>query len=122
MDNSLRQNLAKGYNVHQRHLAISEEYIYKFKPYSSAKLNSQNAETAYDAIILDLTVPGSMGGKEAIEIIKKIDPNVKAYVSSGYNRDPIMANYKEYGFNGLITKPYNVEELNQTLMEVLVEK
>lgn len=81
----------------------------------------QNSETAYDAIILDLTVPGSMGGKEAIEIIKKIDPNVKAIVSSGYNHDPVMANYKEYGFNGLITKPYNVEELNQTLMEVFVE-
>jgi two-component system cell cycle sensor histidine kinase/response regulator CckA len=60
-----------------------------------------------------------MGGKEAIEEILKIDPDVKAVVSSGYAQDPIMSNYKEYGFIGVVPKPYNVEEMSRELLRVL---
>ena len=62
-----------------------------------------------------------MGGKEAIEEILKIDPDVKAVVSSGYAEDPIMSSYKEYGFIGFVPKPYNVEELSRELHRVLAE-
>ena len=64
---------------------------------------------------MDLTVPGSMGGKEAIRKLLQIDPNVKAIVSSGYSSDPIMADYGKYGFIGVLSKPYTIVELQRTL-------
>jgi PAS domain S-box-containing protein len=73
----------------------------------------------YDAVILDLTVPGGMGGKEAIEKLLATDPNVKAIVSSGYANDPIMADHKQYGFQGVVAKPYRIQEFSQTLKKVL---
>jgi CheY-like chemotaxis protein len=73
----------------------------------------------FDAIILDLTVPAGMGGKETMSKLLQIDPKVNALVSSGYSNDPIMADYKSYGFKGIITKPYNVEELNKSLQSLL---
>ena len=73
----------------------------------------------YDAVIMDLTIPGGMGGKEALEKIKLIDPETKAIVSSGYATDPIMASYKQYGFVGVVPKPYSMDELSAVLQEVL---
>jgi len=69
----------------------------------------------FDAVIMDLTIPGGMGGKEAIRELIKIDPNVKAIVSSGYATDPIMSEYKKYGFSAVVTKPYRVAHLEKTL-------
>jgi len=76
----------------------------------------------FDAIIMDLTIPGGMGGKEAINKLKSIHPDVVAIVSSGYSNDPIMARYKEYGFSGAISKPYLIEELNTVLIQSIGEK
>ncbi len=69
----------------------------------------------YNHVILDLTVYGGMGGKETIIALKKIDPEVKAIVSSGYSDNPVMANYKEYGFIGVLTKPYAIEDVTKAL-------
>lgn len=74
---------------------------------------------AFDAVILDLTVPGGMGGKETIHELLDIDPKIKAIVSSGYSNDPIVAEFGKYGFRGVIIKPYHLTELNQTLQNVL---
>ena len=71
---------------------------------------------------MDLTVPGKMGGKDTIQYIKKIDPAVKAIVSSGYSNDPIMANYLEHGFCAYIIKPFKVQELSNVLFEALSNK
>jgi two-component system cell cycle sensor histidine kinase/response regulator CckA len=73
----------------------------------------------YDLIIMDLTVPGKMGGKEAIELLKKINPDIKAIVSSGYSNDPVMANYADYGFVGVVAKPYRIEDLQSAINSVL---
>ncbi len=74
---------------------------------------------AYAAIILDLTIPGGMGGKETIVEILALDPAVKAFVSSGYANDPIMVNYKDYGFAGAIAKPFDIAAVQQILNMVL---
>lgn len=72
-----------------------------------------------DLVILDLTVPGELGGKETLNELLKIDPKVKAIVSSGYSNDPIMSEYKKYGFKGVVSKPYQVNELIVTVQNVL---
>jgi len=73
----------------------------------------------FAALILDLTVPGGMGGKAVLESILKIDPGVKAIVSSGYFEDPIMAQYQEHGFSGVIAKPYKISQLSEILHKVI---
>jgi DNA-binding NarL/FixJ family response regulator len=69
---------------------------------------------------MDLTVQGSMGGKEAIQELIKIDPGVRAIVSSGYSNDPIMADFRKYGFMGVIAKPYKIKELSEVLHKVMI--
>ncbi|MCX5999670.1 MAG: ATP-binding protein, partial [Chloroflexi bacterium] len=73
----------------------------------------------FDAVILDLTVPGGMGGRETLRGLLEVDPNVKAVVSSGYSNDVIMSNYREYGFAAVVAKPYSIEALGATLEHVL---
>ncbi len=75
-------------------------------------------DTSYDAVVLDLTIPGGMGGRETMEKMLQLDPQVKAIVSSGYANDPIMANFREYGFAGVIVKPYQVDEIMHVLTSV----
>jgi PAS domain S-box-containing protein len=73
----------------------------------------------FAGIILDLTVPGGMGGREAMERLLQLDPNVIGIVSSGYAEDAIMTHYQEYGFKGVIKKPYRLEELGRVLQQTL---
>jgi CheY-like chemotaxis protein/anti-sigma regulatory factor (Ser/Thr protein kinase) len=73
----------------------------------------------FDAVIMDLTVPGGMGGKEAIKKILDVDPEVKAIVSSGYFNDPVMADFKRYGFCGVVAKPYTIRELSEVLSALM---
>ena len=69
----------------------------------------------YNVALLDLTIKGGLGGKEVIGELKKIDPKIIAFVSSGYSKDPIVANFKEYGFDGALPKPYSLEEFENAL-------
>ncbi len=73
----------------------------------------------YAALIMDLTIPGGMGGKEAIKKLIAIDPHVKAIVSSGYANDPVMANFRQYGFRGVSPKPYQIADLSKVLQNVI---
>ncbi len=73
----------------------------------------------FDAIIMDLTIPGGMGGKETIRRILDIDQNAKAIVSSGYSNDPVMADFRQYGFAGMVEKPFNLEKLSEQVNKVL---
>jgi PAS domain S-box-containing protein len=83
---------------------------------------AQESEKPYDAVILDLTIPGGMGGKEAIEKLLDIDSEVKAIVSSGYSDDPVMSNFQEYGFMGMIPKPFEFQSLSKVLHEAIKGK
>lgn len=76
----------------------------------------------FDAIILDLTIPGGLGGKETLELLLQLDPQVQAIVSSGYGNDPIMANYEKFGFTSVIAKPYKITDLSVILHQVLSKK
>jgi two-component system cell cycle sensor histidine kinase/response regulator CckA len=76
----------------------------------------------FAAVIMDLTIPGGMGGKEAIKFLLELDPHCKAVVSSGYSDDPIMAEFEKYGFSGVIAKPYKISELGKILQEVAMGK
>lgn len=73
----------------------------------------------FDLVIMDLTIPGGMGGKETIKQLKDLDPGLKAIVASGYSTDPIMANYLDYGFLGVLPKPFLVENVIRAIDEVL---
>ena len=73
----------------------------------------------FDAVILDLTIPGGMGGKETVAELRAIDPEVVAVVSSGYSQDPIMAEYQRHGFQGCVSKPYSICKLANTLHAIL---
>lgn len=75
--------------------------------------------TPFEAVILDLTVPGGMGGKECVRRLKEYDPWVRAIVATGYYTDPIVAEFEAYGFVAAVQKPYRLEELSTTLVRVL---
>jgi PAS domain S-box-containing protein len=77
------------------------------------------AGSPFDLVIMDLTVPGGMGGLSALGHLRKIDPAVKAVVSSGYSSDPVMANYRTHGFVAMMAKPYEVHDISRVLREVL---
>ncbi len=95
---------------------------------SSAK-NGEQAITLYlaalsqgkpfDAVLMDLTIPGGMGGKETMARLLEIDPQATGIASSGYANDPIMANFTDYGFSAVIPKPYEMDELRTTLAQAL---
>lgn len=82
-------------------------------------MDARDGDQPIDLIIMDLTIPGGMGGKETITRLKQIDPAVKAIVSSGYSNDPIMADFKKYGFIDVLSKPYTVESLSFTVLNHL---
>ncbi len=77
------------------------------------------SEHPIDVVILDLTVPTGMGGAETIKHLHAVDPQVKAVVSSGYANDPVLAQYRDYGFQGILVKPFRPEDLSQ-VMDALI--
>jgi PAS domain S-box-containing protein len=106
------KNMLNRLGHHTTCVADGEQAIKKYR-------QAKNTGTPIDLIIMDLTVPGGMGGKEAVKEILSIDPDAKVLVSSGYSNDPIMANYKEYGFSGAMAKPYEMKELMKMVDQVL---
>ena len=85
----------------------------------NAYKNAKQTNTPFDVVLMDLTIPGGMGGKETISEMLNYDSNVKVIVSSGYSNDPVMSRYTDYGFKGIVTKPYKIEELGRTIQNVI---
>ena len=73
----------------------------------------------FDLVILDLTVPTGLGGRETIQLLKEVDPSVQAVVSSGYANDPVMASYQDYGFAGVLAKPYTFKQFQALIGDLL---
>ena len=76
----------------------------------------------FDLVVMDLTIPGGMGGREAISVLLEYDPGVRAIVSSGYSSDLAMSDFRKHGFRGMVAKPYDVAELASVIYAVLAEK
>ncbi len=81
--------------------------------------NARESKKPFDLVFLDLTVPGTMGGVNAIQKMRDLDPTIKAIVTSGYSNDDILANYSDHGFNDYIIKPFKISELSQVLRRVM---
>lgn len=82
-------------------------------------LKAKQLNEPFDIVLMDLTIAGGMGGKEAVKKLLEIDPEAKVIVSSGYSNDPVMANFRQYGFCGILPKPYEIQAVNQILYELL---
>jgi two-component system, cell cycle sensor histidine kinase and response regulator CckA len=81
---------------------------------------AREAGKPIDVVIMDLTVPGGMGGREATRRLLELDPAAKVVVSSGYSDDPVMANFRQHGFREMLAKPYRVADIS-TVLASLVE-
>ena len=114
---SIRNMLAKmlfylGYKVE-----LAEEGSKAVNLYKRAMKSRQ----PFDFVILDIVIPNGMGGKETVQKLLEIDPGIKAIVSSGYSDDPIMSDYRRYGFCGMLVKPFQIGELSEVLYKVIKE-
>ncbi len=89
-----------------------EDAIEKFR-------RASRSEKPFDVVILDLTVRSGMGGEQAVEQLRAIDPQIKAVVSSGYADNPVMSDYRSYGFAAFLVKPYRIDDLNAGLNALL---
>jgi PAS domain S-box-containing protein len=76
----------------------------------------------FDLVVMDLTIPGGMGGREAISVLRAYDPKVRAIVSSGYSSDLAMSDFRKHGFRGMVAKPYDIAELASVICVVLAEQ
>ena len=84
--------------------------------YEAAKASGRG----FDAVLLDLTVRGGMGGVETAGRLKELDPSAKLIASSGYSDAPVMSSFREYGFDDVLPKPWTVAQLSEVFRRVLV--
>lgn len=118
-DENMIRDLAKqmlsrcGYDVELAKDGVEAIELYK---------RAMNSGKSFDVVILDLTVKGGMGGKGAVKKILEIDPQVKAIVSSGYYDDPVMTDFRQYGFIEALSKPYAMKDLSDTFDKITVQK
>ena len=77
---------------------------------------------AVSVVLVDLTVPGGMGGLEAVRRLRTLDPGVRVVATSGYSNDPIMAAHRDYGFVGVLPKPYTLEDLSRAISEAVAAR
>ena len=112
VDSLTKVFVRKGYEV-----IHAEEGVRAIELYREA----MGSSTPIDLLILDITIPGGMGGKETIAELLKIDPKVKAIVASGYSKDPVLANYSNYGFKGGLRKPFRMDQVLNMVGRILEE-
>jgi two-component system, cell cycle sensor histidine kinase and response regulator CckA len=114
-DVSIRKFLKKSLEKFGYTVETAEDGDEAIELYKSALYQNQR----FDAVVMDLTIPGGKGGRETIQDLRKIDPHIRAVVSSGYANNTVMANYQDFGFSGLVSKPYRLEDILHVLDQVL---
>ena len=100
-------------------LGYEVEGVYDGEEALQAYQAAQETDRPFDLVIVDLTIPGGMGGQEAVGKLHEIDPKARVIVSSGYANDPVVADYAQYGFADKVTKPVDMQELAETVKRVL---
>ena len=118
-DDEMIRNVASSMLAHLGYevtvCARGEEAIELYK-------TSMESETPFLMVIMDLTIPGGLGGKQAAEQILSLYPNACLIVSSGYSDDPIMSNFRDFGFSGMISKPYTMLNFEKVLKSLLAQR
>jgi CheY-like chemotaxis protein len=114
-EDMIRKNLGKLLQTFGYEVEMAKEGTEAIDLYKKAKTSMH----PFDVVIMDLTIIGGKGGRETIKNLLEIDPDAKAIAASGYSNDPIMANFEQYGFRGMITKPFKIENLNELLDKVI---
>ena len=94
---------------------LSSNCFQALRLYEKAK----ESDSDFDLLMVDLTKPHELGALDVVVELLAIDPKIKAIVSSGYYNDPVITNYRQYGFEGALVKPYNVEEIYNILCKIL---
>jgi len=117
-DESMQKMLGKTLTLLGYEVEATSDGVEAVRRYTEA----MGSGRPFGAVVLDLTVPGGMGGKEAVERLIEADPGVRAIVSSGYSADPIMADFRKYGFTDVVAKPYSIEQLDEVLDRALREE
>jgi CheY-like chemotaxis protein len=102
--------MAMGYDVETANDGLASIDLY---------IKAVESQQPYKMVILDLTVPGGLGGKLTMERLLAIDPDVKGIIISAYTDDPVIQNYRQYGFLGALTKPFTLKELQNILEKYL---
>jgi PAS domain S-box-containing protein len=116
-ENALRNVAGEMLNHLGYDVAFARDGAEAIKMYSEAT----SSKKPFDIVIMDLTIPDGMGGAEAVQKLREMDPGVKAIVSSGYTNDPIIKDFKKYHFSGVIAKPFDVDELVRVIESVLAD-
>jgi PAS domain S-box-containing protein len=111
-DEELLRNMARRLLLRLGHtVGVAEDGEEAYRLYGAAL----EAGQPFDVVLLDLTIPGGMGGKQTMVKLLELDPHVTAVVCSGYSNDPIMSDYQLYGFKEVLPKPYHMEDLQKLL-------
>jgi two-component system cell cycle sensor histidine kinase/response regulator CckA len=117
-DEIIRKMLKNMLNLAGYQVEASADGVEALAKYKQA----MDSHDPFTAVIMDLTVPGGMGGKEAVLKMREMDPAAAVIVSSGYATDPIMSEYRKYGFSAVIAKPYSIQQLQDTLTAMTSKK
>lgn len=103
-----------------RYLGYEVQCVAEGKEALNRYQEAYHAQRPFSAVILDLTVPGGLGGKDIMRQLQEFDPHVKGIVASGYCNDPVISSYSTFGFHGVVAKPFRLTELSQVLQQVTV--
>ncbi len=112
-------SVANTLKIMLKRFSLDSIITYEGKDTITKYIESITNNKPFQAVILDLTVPGGMGGVETMKELIKIDPNVLAIVSSGYSTGEVMSNFEKFGFKGILMKPYTLSELGGALKKLI---